>query len=178
MPDFGGFQDFSGMPGGGLGGMPGGSRFHFSMDGGGTSFQFSDPESIFSNFVRNDGDDGFGGFRSSGPRRSSQRNSGFGGANGKPIAPEVTIVERPLPITLEEMYKGTTKKMKIKRKKFDPATGVQSTEDRILEVPIKSGLKAGSKIKFRDVGDQVEGGTQDLHFIVEEVSLSAICEIS
>jgi DnaJ family protein B protein 4 len=37
-------------------------------------------------------------------------------------------------------------------------------------VPIKKGLKAGSKIKFSDVGDQVEGGTQDLHFVVQEVS--------
>jgi DnaJ family protein B protein 4 len=60
--------------------------------------------------------------------------------------------------------------MKIKRKKFDQSTLKQTIEDRILEVPIKPGLKAGSKIKFKDVGDQVEGGTQDLHFIVEEVS--------
>jgi DnaJ family protein B protein 4 len=34
-------------------------------------------------------------------------------------------------------------------------------------------LKAGSKIKFSDVGDQVEGGTQDLHFVVSEVSASS-----
>ena len=84
--------------------------------------------------------------------------------------PEVTVVEKPLPISLEEIFNGTTKKMKIKRKTFDQATGKQSTQDRILEVPIKRGLKAGSKIKFSDVGDQVEGGTQDLHFIIQEVS--------
>jgi DnaJ family protein B protein 4 len=171
MPDFGDFQNFSGMPGAG-GDMPGGARFHFSSNGGGNpNFAFQDPFSLFSEMFRND-DDGFSSFRSSGGRRS-QRNSAFeGGVNGRTITPEVTIVERPLPVTLEEMYKGTTKKMKIKRKKFDPATGIQSTEDRILEVPIKAGLKAGSKIKFKDVGDQVEGGTQDLHFIVEEVSIA------
>jgi len=88
--------------------------------------------------------------------------------NGRSATPEVTVVVKPLPVTLEEMFNGTTKKMKIKRKKFDSATGKQSSEDRILEVPIKAGLKAGSKIKFVDVGDQVEGGTQDLHFLVEE----------
>jgi DnaJ family protein B protein 4 len=63
--------------------------------------------------------------------------------------------------------------MKIKRKKYDLATGKQISEDRILELPIKPGLKAGSKIKFKDVGDQAEGGTQDMHFIVEEVCLSS-----
>lgn len=102
----------------------------------------------------------------------SKRASGtrFNGGRRQP-APEVTVVEKPLPVSLEELFNGTTKKMKIKRKTYDPATGKQSTQDRILEVPIKKGLKAGSKIKFSDVGDQVEGGTQDLHFIVSEVSL-------
>jgi len=78
------------------------------------------------------------------------------------------VVEKPLAVTLEELFNGTTKKLKIKRKTFDQATGKQSTQDRVLEAPIKKGLKAGSKIKFSDVGDQVEGGTQDLHFVVQE----------
>jgi DnaJ family protein B protein 4 len=103
---------------------------------------------------------------------------GMGGGKGKggrfsggrrAPEPEATIVEKPLAVSLEELYSGTTKKMKIKRKTYDSDTGRQSTQDRILEVPIKKGLKAGSKIKFSDVGDQVEGGTQDLHFIVSEV---------
>ena len=106
-----------------------------------------------------------------GSGRGSSRRFDMNG-NMRALTPEVTVVEKPLPLTLEEMFNGITKKMKIKRKKFDTTTGKQSIEDRILEVPIKPGLKAGSKIKFKDVGDQVEGGTQDLHFIVEEVSLS------
>jgi hypothetical protein len=61
--------------------------------------------------------------------------------------------------------------MKIKRKTFDE-TGKRVQSDQILEVPIKPGLKKGSKIKFNGVGDQVEGGRQDLHFIVEEVSMA------
>lgn len=126
-------------------------------------------------------DDGMGGFSGfgglgggmpnarAGRRQSSSR---FEGVNGGPRAPtpEVTVLERALPVSLEDLYKGTTKKMKIKRKKFDSNTNKQIIEDRMLEVPIKSGLKAGSKIKFKDVGDQVEGGTQDMHFVVEEVS--------
>lgn len=181
----GGFA--GGFPFNAGGGMPGGTRtFHFSTGGGTNGFSFSDPESIFADFFRSSmgggmGDDdmggipGYGGF---GSRRTSGMGGGRGSSgrfrdmNGVPRAPtpEITVLERPLPLTLEELYKGATKKMKIKRKKFDPKTGKQTTEDRILEVPIKPGLKAGSKIKFKDVGDQVEGGTQDLHFIVEEVS--------
>jgi DnaJ-class molecular chaperone len=36
---------------------------------------------------------------------------------------------------------------------------------------IKPGLKKGSKIKFKGVGDQEEAGQQDVHLVVEEVSL-------
>ena len=68
--------------------------------------------------------------------------------------PEVTTVERPLPLTLEELFKGTHKKMKIKRKAFDEVTGKRTTQDKVLEMDIKPGLKKGSKIKFKGVGDQ------------------------
>ncbi|KLJ11258.1 DnaJ like subfamily B member 4 [Blastomyces silverae] len=61
--------------------------------------------------------------------------------------------------------------MKIKRKTFDERTGKRSVEDKILEFDVKPGLKAGSKIKYAGVGDQEEGGTQDLHFIITEASL-------
>jgi DnaJ homolog subfamily B member 4 len=183
----GGFGGAGGFPfGGGRGGT---QSFHFSTGPSGRAggFSFGNPEDIFADFFRSSGggmggmgdDDmgGFGGFSSfggGGMPRAGRRSSAsrFDGMNGGPRAPtpEVTVLERALPVSLEDIYKGTTKKMKIKRKKFDSATNKQITEDRVLEVPIKPGLKAGSKIKFKDVGDQVEGGTQDMHFIVEEVS--------
>lgn len=194
---FDGGSPFEG-PGGGFpfssaGGMPGGTRtFHFSTGGGGGGggFNFSNAENIFAEFMRGQGgggggglfdddESGFGGFGmggmggmpgglGGGQKRRGPSGSRFEGGRRAP-APEVTVVEKPLPVSLEELFNGTTKKMKIKRKTYDQATGKQSTQDRILEVPIKKGLKAGSKIKFSDVGDQVEGGTQDLHFIVSEV---------
>jgi DnaJ family protein B protein 4 len=167
--------------------MPGGTRsFHFSSGGGGPNgFHFSNADDIFSQFMRSSsgGDDDFfgggGGFGMGG--MPGGMGGGMGGVPGKGRGgrfaggrrapePEVTVVEKGLAVSLEELYGGTTKKMKIKRKTYDSDTGRQSTQDRILEVPIKKGLKAGSKIKFSDVGDQVEGGTQDLHFIVSEVS--------
>ncbi|KAI1121944.1 hypothetical protein F5Y10DRAFT_282083 [Nemania abortiva] len=184
----------SGMPGGFQGfdfssGMPGGARsFHFTTSGGGGNpFNFSNPEQIFSEFMRGGGggggglgddDDGFASiFGNAIPRASGGRSTrarGFpagdsfrSGAPRETVPAEVTTVERPLPLTLEEMYNGITKKMKVKRKTFDES-GKRTTSDQVLEVPIKPGLKKGSKIKFKGVGDQEEGGKQDLHFIVEE----------
>lgn len=164
--------------------MPGGTRsFHFSTGGGGPNgFNFSSADDIFQQFMRGGGvggggdDDDFfggGGFGMGGMPGGMGGGKGRGGrfsGGRRAPEPEVTVVEKPLAVSLEELYNGTTKKLKIKRKTYDNETGRQSTQDRILEVPIKKGLKAGSKIKFSDVGDQVEGGTQDLHFIVSEVS--------
>jgi DnaJ family protein B protein 4 len=161
MPQFsGGPFPFPGM--GGAGGMPD-ARFHYSTNG--SNFSFSDPDNIFAQFER---DDGLGGMFSNMRSRSGKRPS-RGSGPGRSATPDVTVLEKALPVSLEELFKGTTKRMKIKRKKYDLGTGKQITEDRILELPIKPGLKAGSKIKFKDVGDQAEGGTQDMHFIVEEV---------
>ncbi|KAI9149408.1 Psi protein [Paramyrothecium foliicola] len=174
---FGGFG-FEGMPNGGGGGA---RTFHFS--GGPGGYNFNNPEDIFAEFMRQGGAGGgdaddfsnifssFGG-ATGGPRagRTRMRSSaGFGGAEprGREPTPEITTVERPLPLSLEEIYNGVTKKMKIKRKTYDES-GKRVQTDQILEVPIKPGLKKGSKIKFNGVGDQVEGGRQDLHFIVEE----------
>jgi DnaJ homolog subfamily B member 4 len=189
------FEGAGGMPGsfGGFGGgMPGGARsFHFSTGGGGGGFQFSNADSIFSEFLRNSGggggggglggedmDDMFaqlgGGAGRGGASRSRQSRFGSGPEpvqrQQRPPTPEVTIVERPLPLTLEEMYTGTHKKMKMQQKIFDE-TGKRTVKDRIMEMDIKPGLKKGSKIKFQNVGDQEEGGRQDLHFVIEEVSL-------
>jgi DnaJ family protein B protein 4 len=194
-----------GMPGGfsnfdfGGGGMPGGGgarTFHFSTGGSGAkAYNFNNPEDIFTEFMRSGGMHGSGGGNvdeddfffpnasfntgSGGPRSGRARaRSGFAEQprNREPT-PEVTTVERPLALTLEELYNGTTKKMKIKRKTFDE-TGKRVQTDQILEVPIKPGLKKGSKIKFNGVGDQVEGGRQDLHFIVEEVSKAIYTHIT
>lgn len=153
--------------------------------GGGSGFNFSTPDSVFDNFMRTGGageDDGFanlfGAAMGGGGRSRTRVRTGFGdipgaGAGGggrapRQQTPEVTTVERPLPVTLEDMFKGANKKMKIKCKLFD-SNGKRTTTEKVLEVPIKPGLKKGSKIRFKGVGDQEEGGQQDLCFVIEEV---------
>ena len=78
-------------------------------------------------------------------------------------------MEKELPLTLEELMRGTTKKVSVKSKTFD-ASGKRTVQDVTLEANIKPGLRTGSKIKYRGVGDQEEGGRQDVHLIVTEVS--------
>lgn len=179
----GGFEGFSSS-----GGMPRGKTFHYDFSSaggpGGGGFSFSNPESIFSEFLRGQGGGGDGmedifssmggGMPRSGPGGAGGRSRTarqFGAEPARPRAetPEVTTVEKPLALSLEELFNGCHKKMKIKRKTFDPETGKRQTTDRILEMDIKPGLKKGSKIKFKGVGDQEEGGQQDLHFVIEEV---------
>jgi DnaJ family protein B protein 4 len=178
----GGFAGFGGMPGG-----AGGARtFHFTTGGAGGpggagGFHFQNPENIFAEFLRQSGggggmggmggagaddmDDVFGGFGGGMPGGARTRSKFGGGPQPagrqampqQHVEPEVTIVEKPLALSLEELFKGTHKKMRFQQKVFD-ASGKRTTKDRILEMDIKPGLKKGSKIKFQGVGDQEEGG--------------------
>lgn len=183
-----------GMPGGfNFGGMPGGGNsrtFHFSTGTGGTGFRFSNAEDIFREFAKGGtggGGGGGGGFEDDdifsmlngmggmgGGGFRSRPSGGAGGFSSKPNrapTPEPTVVEKDLPITLEETFNGVTKKVKTKSKAFDPS-GKRTVQEVTLEATIKPGLRPGSKIKYKNVGDQEEGGRQDVHLIVKEVCAS------
>lgn len=190
-PDPGSGGEFAGGAGGfpgGFGGFGGAGRtFSFSTGGGRGGFQPGNAEDIFAQFFKQGGagmgddDDIFssfgggsgggmpggfpGGFGGMGGRTSAQ-----GGASGmrRQKSPEVQVLEKPLQITLEEMFKGATKKLNIKRRKYDQRTGQSSTEEKVLTVPINKGMKSGSKVKFSNAGDQSEGSTQDIHFVIQE----------
>ncbi|KOS44719.1 hypothetical protein ACN38_g4395 [Penicillium nordicum] len=178
-----------GMPGGfNFGGMPsggGGRKFHFSTGHGPGGFRFSDANDTFRTFAKGGG--GMGGMGGMGGRDeddifsmfAEELGGGGGGAGfrgsrpgySKPKrtpTPEPTIVEKELPLTLEEIYKGTSKKVKTKSKAFD-SMGKLTSKEVTLEANIKPGLRAGSKIKYRNIGDQEEGGRQDVHLIVKEI---------
>ena len=190
----GGFS-FGGMPGGMPGGGGGARTFHFSTGpgGGGSGFRFSSADDIFRNFAKASGGMGGGGGSGGGFDDDdifSMLNGGLGGGGGGPRArtsrgtpggfpqssrrgptPEPTVVEKELPLTLEELMRGTTKKVTVKSRSFD-ASGKRTVQDVTLEANIKPGLRTGSKIKYRGVGDQEEGGRQDVHLIVTEVRRS------
>ncbi|KAL2833106.1 DnaJ domain protein Psi [Aspergillus pseudoustus] len=183
-----GANPFSGgMPGGfSFNDMPGGGArtFHFESGPGRSSsgFRFSSADDIFRNFAKASGagmgglddDDlfsmlggGLGGRGGSARYRSSRPGSFQQQSQRSAPTPEPTIIEKQLPLTLEEIMSGCTKKVTVKSKTFD-ASGKRTVQDVTLEANIKPGLRTGSKIKYRGVGDQEEGGRQDVHLIVTE----------
>lgn len=64
-----------------------------------------------------------------------------------------SAVEHDLLVTLEDIYKGCTKKMKISRKVNPDGHGVR-LEQKLLTINVKPGWKAGTKITFQREGDQ------------------------
>lgn len=189
--DGGGAGPSGGMPGGfSFGGMPsgggGGTRtFHFSTGpGGGThGFSFSNADDIFREFTKSSGGAGRGGFdddifsmlggMGGGGGGSFRSRPGAGASfpsskTNRAPTPEPTIIEKDLPLTLDEIFKGTTKTVVAKSKSFD-ASGKRTVKDVPLEAVIKPGMRAGTKIKYRNIGDGEEGGRQDMHLIVKYV---------
>lgn len=112
-----GFDFGGGIPAGGGGGR----SFHYEFNpGGGASFggfSFSNPDDIFSEFLRGNagmggggggGAEGMedlfgGGGRSGGRSRSARFSGGAEPAPRRAQTPEVTTVVRPLALTLEEL---------------------------------------------------------------------------
>lgn len=73
-------------------------------------------------------------------------------------------ITRPLKVSLEELYSGATKRLKVGRKLLNG-----TTEDKLLEIQVHPGWKSGTKIRFPKAGNEQAGGeAQDLVFVVEE----------
>lgn len=163
----------SGGPGGG-----GPQSFHFTSSGGPAggnpfhAFSANDAFNIFSHFTQAEGlgsddDDIFGsprgGFSQFGgmPRRPGGFKSGGAARAGSPERTSVTV---KLPVSLEDLYTGTTKKMKIRRRNQSG-----QSEEKILQISVKPGWKAGTKITFSNEGDSLpDGSAQDVVFVIEE----------
>jgi len=114
----------------------------------------------------------FGGANAGGPDvLFGEDLFGFGGMHGggMPRRPKQDpTVQHDLPVSLEDICKGCTKKMKITRKIVSP-DGTQRTEDKVLTVNIKPGWKSGTKITFPKEGDQLPGRVPaDIAFVIKD----------
>ncbi|KAL2902040.1 DnaJ-like protein subfamily B member 13 [Bienertia sinuspersici] len=175
------------VPPQGSGGFPGGS------DGGSgfASYRFNtrSPDDIFSEFFGFSSPFGMGDMGGSrgGAGGSSafgrggmfgedifsqfSRGAGGGGAEASYMPRKAAAIERTLQCSLEDLYKGTTKKMKISRDVGHGAdsSGRSSTVEEILTIEIKPGWKKGTKITFPEKGNEQRGVIpSDLIFIIDE----------
>ncbi|KAK4478473.1 hypothetical protein RD792_013949 [Penstemon davidsonii] len=164
---------------------PGAGGYSGGMDGGGpTSYRFNprSPDDIFSEFFGFNspfggmGDMGVGSRPGYGRSMfgddifASFRNAAGGGEGASTGMPprKAAAIERMLPCSLEDLYKGTTKKMKISRDVTD-ASGRPSTTEEIITIEIKPGWKKGTKITFPEKGNEQRGVIpSDLVFIIDE----------
>lgn len=74
-----------------------------------------------------------------------------------------------LRVSLEEIYSGCTKRMKISRKRLNPDGRSYRTEDKILTIEIKKGWKEGTKITFPREGDETPTSIPaDIVFIIKD----------
>ncbi|GAV66728.1 DnaJ domain-containing protein/DnaJ_C domain-containing protein [Cephalotus follicularis] len=81
---------------------------------------------------------------------------------------KAAALENALPCSLEELYKGVVKKMRISRSLYDPS-GRMRTVEEILTIEIKPGWKKGTKITFPEKGNHEPGVIPaDLIFVVDE----------
>jgi len=96
------------------------------------------------------------------PNRGASRFAGVDG--GAPSSKGPSEITRPLKLSLEDLYNGATKHLKIGRKLAD---GRQ--EDKVLEIAVQPGWKPGTKVRFPKSGNETASGdAQDIVFVVEE----------
>uniref|UniRef100_A0A7N1A6H8 J domain-containing protein n=1 Tax=Kalanchoe fedtschenkoi TaxID=63787 RepID=A0A7N1A6H8_KALFE len=140
----------------------------------GTSYRFNprDAEDIYAEmFGGSDGIGGGGGGGGGGPGRTRTFRDGYFRTSNGPAAEvkKAPAVENTLACTLEELYKGAKKKMKISRTIADAATGRIRNAEEILTIDIKPGWKKGTKITFPEKGNYEPGLLPaDVIFVVDE----------
>uniref|UniRef100_A0A7S1WB97 J domain-containing protein n=1 Tax=Alexandrium catenella TaxID=2925 RepID=A0A7S1WB97_ALECA len=161
------------------GGAPAGSDSSGGMPGspGGFSYQFhGDPNDIFARFFKDSfqrsssfGESPFHdmGGMFGGPMGGMRGMGGFGpmgGMGGMGGAARPAVFE--IGCSLEELYNGVTKKMKVKR----ISVSLQRDPEAVLEIKIKAGWKAGTKVTFGGEGDEIgnSGKAQDVVFVIRE----------
>lgn len=121
-----------------------------------------DADDIFAEFFG-----GVGSGKSRGFRGESLFRNGKAEA-GKQSNRKAPPIESKLMCSLEELYKGSRRKMRISRTVPDEF-GKPKNVDEVLKIDIKPGWKKGTKITFPEKGNQEPGvAPADLIFIIDE----------
>nr|XP_015221014.1 PREDICTED: dnaJ homolog subfamily B member 5 isoform X1 [Lepisosteus oculatus] len=118
-----------------------------------------DPFSAFSRF----GFNGINGFHHAGGRRHHSES-----LHSRRKVQDPPVVHE-LRVSLEEIFHGCTKRMKITRRRLNPDGRTIRTEDKILNIVIKRGWKEGTKITFPKEGDETPDNIPaDIAFLLKD----------
>lgn len=102
-------------------------------------------------------------------RVDGDMSMGFGGLKGRGAKKQDPPVERELALSLEEIFHGCTKKMKISRRVMNDDGLTTTIRDKILTITVKKGWKQGTRITFPQEGDQCPNNIPaDVVFIVKD----------
>lgn len=154
------------------GGFPGGGNFSFR-------FTPSNADDIFRAFFGDFGGmgtgmGGMGGMGGGGRKRRAGGPFGMGGMGGMGGSPfgafggmgmdddmgggpsQAPAIVHKLRLSLEDLYSGVQKKMKITKTLVDDS-GKSVEVEKILTIDVKPGWKAGTKVTFAKEGDERPG---------------------
>ncbi|KAH8351574.1 dnaJ protein homolog 1 [Drosophila kikkawai] len=135
----------------------GGDNMFGVQTGGGNNEIFMSPEDMF------------GGGAFANPMAGAFRSQSFNAQapSRKRQQTQDPPIEHDLYVTLEEVDKGCTKKMKISR--MASGNGGPYKEEKVLSITVKPGWKAGTKITFPKEGDVTPNKTPaDIIFIIRD----------
>ncbi|KFM58071.1 DnaJ-like protein subfamily B member 4, partial [Stegodyphus mimosarum] len=109
------------------------------------------------------------GVRGNNPFRSQSFTAGSPNINRAKPKQQDPPLEHDLYVSLEDVAKGCTKKMKISRKVLNPDGRTTKREEKVLTINVKPGWKAGTKITFQKEGDQTPNSIPaDISFIIRD----------
>ncbi|GAX73987.1 hypothetical protein CEUSTIGMA_g1437.t1 [Chlamydomonas eustigma] len=116
-------------------------------------------------------EDLLGGFGARGPSTGFMGSAGHSGIRHGNVSRRPMQSEVPLKLTLEELMRGTKKKLRVTRKIVDGASGKSLPVQDMIEVEVQPGWKSGTRITFEGKGDEHPPGrpADDLVLIVEEL---------
>lgn len=112
---------------------------------------------------------GMGGMGGMGGGRPFNVRRGPGVPGGKMEKKKDPPVTHELKVSLEEVFSGCTKKMKISRQRLNPDGRTTRSEDKILTVEVKKGWKEGTKVTFPKEGEETQTNIPaDVVFVVKD----------
>lgn len=96
---------------------------------------------------------------------------GMGGPSVRGPRRQDPPVVHDLLVSLEDVYKGCTKKMKVTRKVLNPDGRTTRFEEKVLTITVKPGWKEGTKVTFPQEGDQHANRIPaDVVFVIKDVA--------